>query len=143
MGDIDIEKVLVSNKISFDEKYYKYFLGYLHNGIKVKPLNTMLTKASAYVKIYDRQTKWMYFLIKDYDLKQINAIWDKNNAYITKDFDSEPVYKKSYLKTRIKSHGNEVTDFYDKKIPKWDSNHTCLAVISLDSDLKKNDNYYP
>ena len=33
--------------------------------------------------------------------------------------------------------------FYDKKIPKLDSNHTCLAVISLDSSLKKDDNYYP
>ena len=85
----------------------------------------------------------MYFLIKDYDLKKINAIWDKNNADIKKDFDSEPVYNKSYLKTRIKSHGDEVADFYDKKIPKWDSNHTCLAVISFDSDHKKNDNYYP
>ena len=46
------------------------------------------------------------------------------------------------MKTKIKSHGDEVTDFYDKKIPKLDSNHTCLAVISLDSALKKDDNYY-
>ena len=30
-----------------------------------------------------------------------------------------------------------------KKIKKLYSNHTCLAVISLDSALKKNDNYYP
>ena len=27
-------------------------------------------------------------------------------------------------------------------IKKVDSNHTCLAVISLDSALKKDDNYY-
>ena len=47
------------------------------------------------------------------------------------------------MKTKIKSHGDEVTDFYDKKIPKLGSNHTCLAVISLDSALKKNDNFYP
>ena len=46
------------------------------------------------------------------------------------------------MKIKIKAHGNEVTDFYDKKIPKLDSNHTCLAVISLDSALKKDDNYY-
>ena len=37
---------------------------------------------------------------------------------IKKEFDSRPVYNKNYLKTQIKSHGNEVTDFYDKKIPK-------------------------
>ena len=29
------------------------------------------------------------------------------------------------------------------KIPKLDSNHTCLAVISMDSALKQDDNYYP
>ena len=46
------------------------------------------------------------------------------------------------MKTKIKSNGDEVTDFYDKKLPKMDSNHTCLAVISLDSALKKNDNYH-
>ena len=47
------------------------------------------------------------------------------------------------MKTKIKSHGNEFTDFYDKKNPKLDSIHTCLAIINLDSALKKNDNYYP
>ena len=46
------------------------------------------------------------------------------------------------MKTKIKSHGDEVTDFYNKKIPKVDSNHTCLALFSLDSALKKDDNYY-
>ena len=35
LKDVDIEKVLVSNKISFDEKNYKYFIGYLYNDHKV------------------------------------------------------------------------------------------------------------
>ena len=47
------------------------------------------------------------------------------------------------MKTKIKSHGNEVTNFYDKKCSNVDSNHTCLALIALDSALKKHDNYYP
>ena len=34
------------------------------------------------------------------------------------------------METKIKSYGDEVTDF-----PKVGSNHTCLAVISLDSAL--------
>ena len=33
--------------------------------------------------------------------------------------------------------------FYDKQIPKLNSNHTFLAVISLDFALKKDDNYHP
>ena len=49
----DIEKVLVSNKISSGEKSYKYFIGYLHNDYIVKPLHIMLPKKSAYVRNYD------------------------------------------------------------------------------------------
>ena len=38
----------------------------------------MLPKRSAYVKIYDGQTKWMYFLIEDNDLlEKYDTIWDK------------------------------------------------------------------
>ena len=59
-------------------------IGYLHNGNKVKPLQIMLPK-SAYVKRYDRQTKWMYFLIEDVDsLEKYNNIWDKVSADMKK-----------------------------------------------------------
>ena len=44
-----------------------YFIGYLYNNHKVKPLNIMLPKTSANVKSCDGQTKWMYFLIEDDD----------------------------------------------------------------------------
>lgn len=46
------------------------------------------------------------------------------------------------MKTKIKPRGDEVTDFHDEKIPKVDSDHTCLARISLDSALNKSENYY-
>ena len=64
LKDVDIEKVLVSNKISFGEKNYKYLIGYLYNDSKVKPLHIMLPKTSAYVKSYDGQIKDLYFLIE-------------------------------------------------------------------------------
>ena len=141
---VDIEKALVSNKIYFGEKSYKYFIGYLYNDNRVKPLHLMVPKKGAYVKIYDGQTKWMYFLIEDDDLlEKYNTIWDEVSADIKKEFDSKPVYNKIYLKTKIKSQADEVTDLYDKKNLKVDYNHTCLAVIGLDSALKKDENYYP
>ena len=43
----------------------------------------------------------------------------------------------------MKYHGDEVTGFYDKEIPKANSNNTCLAVISLDSARNKYGNYLP
>ena len=39
--------------------------------------------------------------------------------------------------------GMKLQIFMIKKIPKVDPNQTCLVVVSLDSTLKKDDNYYP
>ena len=94
----------------------------MHNDHKVKPLHVMLPRRSIYVKSYAGQTKWMYFLIEDDGLlERYNTIWDKVSADLKKEFDSEPIYNKEFLKTEIKSHGSEVTDFHDKKIPRVDS----------------------
>ena len=58
------------------------------------------------------------FLIKDDDLlEKYNTIWGNVCADIKKEFDSEPVYNKNYLKSKIEAHGDEVTDFYDRKLP--------------------------
>ena len=58
LEDVDIKKLLVSNKISSGKKNYKFFIGYLHDDDKVKSLHIMLPKTSAYLKSYDGQTKW-------------------------------------------------------------------------------------
>ena len=84
------------------------------------------------------------FLIEEDDLlKKFNTIWDKVSDKAKKEFNSDHVYCKVLLKIKIKSDDDEVTDFYDKIILKVDSNHTCIAVISLDSALKKDQNCYP
>ena len=124
LRDVEIEKVLVSNKISFGEKNYKYFIGYLYNDNRVKLLHIIFPKTSGYVKSYDGQTKWMYFLIEDDKLlEKHNTIWDTVSAHIKREFDSDPFYKKNFLNIKIKSHGDEVPDFYDNNIPKVDSNY--------------------
>ena len=54
----------------------------------------------------------MYFLIEDEDLlKKYNTIWYKVSAGIKKENYSKPVWNKKILKIKIKSHGDEVTDF--------------------------------
>ena len=47
------------------------------------------------------------------------------------------------MKIKLKCYCDEVTDFQDKEIPKSSSDYTCLAVISLDSALKEDENYHP
>ena len=61
------------------KKIYKYFICYLYNDHKVRPLRIMFPKTSVYVKSYDGQTKWIYFLIKDDNLlEKYNTIWIKS-----------------------------------------------------------------
>ena len=87
--------------------------------------------------------KWMYFCGWRWWLnRKYNTVWDKVGAYIKKEFDNKPVYKKEYLKTKVKFYGNEATDFYDEKTAKADSNHIYLAVSSLDFVLVKDESHY-
>ena len=47
----------------------------------------MLPKTRAYMKSFDGQTKWMYFLIEDDDLlEKYNTILDKISADIKNNF---------------------------------------------------------
>ena len=57
----------------------------MFNDHKVNSLQIMLPKISTYVKRYDGQTKWMYFLTENDDLlKKYNTIWEKVSADIKK-----------------------------------------------------------
>ena len=65
------------------------------------------------------------------------------NAGIKREFDREAVYYNIFSKTKIKSCGDEATDFPNKEMPKEGSNYTCLEVTTIDSTLSKEENYYP
>ena len=106
-------------QIFFGEKNYKYFVGYIDNAHKIKPFSIILPKRNAYVKCYDDETKWMYFLIEDEELlKKYSDIWNKVS-------DSEPIYNNCFLKTKEKSYSG----FHGKEMPKVGSNYICMAVI--------------
>ena len=78
------------------------------------------------------------FLIEDDDLlEKYITIQNKVSADIVDKLIVNLSISKNFLKTKINSLGDQVTYFYHKKIPKVESNHTCLAVIKLDSALKK------
>ena len=49
-------------------------------------------------------------------LEKYNTIWDKVSPDIKKEFHGEPVYSKNYLKTKIKSHADEVLKFESDEI---------------------------
>ena len=74
MKNIDINKIVVSNKIFFGKKGLRYFVGY-KDSKKIIPLCIFLPNMTAYRKDFD-QAKFMSFLIKDDELlEKYNEIW--------------------------------------------------------------------
>ena len=70
----DINKIVVSNKVSFDRKVSKYFIGY-KDGKKIIPFCIFLPKTSAYRRDFDK-IKCMSFLVKDEILlEKYNETW--------------------------------------------------------------------
>ena len=92
----------------------------MYNDNKFKSLHIIIPETSAYVKSYDGQTKWTYFLIENDDLlERFKTISNRVSTNIYKKIDSEPVYNKEFLKTKIKSHGDEVNDMMLNKFLSW------------------------
>ena len=140
--DININKIVVSSKVSFGKKGFKYFNGY--KDAKIRPLCIFLPKISAYRRDFD-ETKYMSFLKKDVELSEkYTEIWEKVTNSIRKEFDSKPVHNEKYLKTKIKSYNGKIsTTFHNNKIPKEVSQFIYLLVILIDSVFRTCENYYP
>ena len=58
-----INKILVSNEVSFGKKGFKYFIGY-KDAKKIRPVCIFLIKVRAYRRYFD-ETKYVSFFIKD------------------------------------------------------------------------------
>ena len=62
-NNIDIDKIVVSDKVSLGKKVAKHFIGY-KDGKKVRPLCILLPKIGAYRRNFD-ETIYVSFLTKD------------------------------------------------------------------------------
>ena len=62
IGDVNINKIIVFNKVPFGKKGFKYLIGYKDDK-KVRLLCIMLPKRSRYRRGF-YETKYMSFLIK-------------------------------------------------------------------------------
>lgn len=62
----------------------------------------------------------------------------------SKEFDSNPVYNKEYLKAKIKFYNEKInTHSQNNKIPKEGSQCIFLSAILTDSVSRTGKNYYP
>ena len=68
--DVDIDNILIFEKISLGGKNRKYFINYMDEYYKIRPFCMILPKTNACVKCYHNETKWIYFLTEDHELSE-------------------------------------------------------------------------
>ena len=89
IDNIDVNKIVVSNKISFGKNGFKYFIGN-KDAKKIGPLCIFFPKMSAYRRDFDK-SKCMSFLIKDEKLlEKYHEIWKKSATLPKKNLTATP-----------------------------------------------------
>ena len=76
LGSIALEKIVVSSKWKINDTTYKYFCGYLNNGI-IHSLCVVLPQMSGYIKYFDDSRKNRSFVTDIKDVyKKCTEIWN-------------------------------------------------------------------
>ena len=64
LDPIDLDKIVVSNKHTINDKTYKYICGHLNNDT-IQPLRVILPQMDGYIKYFDDGGKNMSFVMDD------------------------------------------------------------------------------
>ena len=91
--DIDINDIVISNKICFGKQDFKYFIGYKVNK-KIKPLCIFCSRMSMY--------KRDFFIKMKIYLDIYNEIWENVSNIIKKKIIGELMYDEKFLKAEKK-----------------------------------------
>ena len=142
---VDVNKIVVSNKIKGNNETVKYFIGYMDD-TDVITLSIVLPQMSGWIKYFENDAKNMSFKIEDEMVYvKYNNIWNKIKDLLSGiRLQREPIYGDSYIKTKVKTFSEVIKTISDgNKIPEERVEYTCLACIIIDSVLKVDKKYYP
>ena len=117
---IDINKIVVSNKIKGNNERSKYFIGHMDNIGETTPLCTVLPQMTGYIKYFENGVTNLSFKIDDHSAYiKYNQIWNKIKELLGVKLYSEPIYDDSYIKTKVKTFSGIIkTLFSGDEIPK-------------------------
>ena len=97
INDIDINKIVVFNKLSFGKQDFKYFIDY-KDSHKIRPLCIFRPRIIINKRNFD-ENRCTYFLIKKEEkFIKYMEILEKVRNIIKNKFNSELIYSKKYLK---------------------------------------------
>ena len=146
LDSLDLDKIVVSNKLKINETIYKYLCGYLNNDV-IQPLCVILPQMHGYIKYFDNGGKNMTFVTDNEKVcDKYNEIWEVNRKLLKVKFAANPVRDDKYLVAKLKTFNkiNTATFNNDNNIPTERNHYICIPAIDIDSVLKiDNKRAYP
>ena len=97
LDSVDLDKIVVLNKLKISETTFKYLCAYLNNDT-IQPLRVILPQMNGYIKYFDNGGKNMSFVTDDekvYD--KYNEIWEVIRKLLKVKFTVNPVRDDRYL----------------------------------------------
>ena len=144
LNDIDVSKIVVSNKWKINETTCKFFIGYLSEDF-IKPLCIILPQMGGFIKYFEGNTKNMSFITDDKDIDvKYSEVWDRVKKLLKIKFNTNPIRDRKYILAKLKIF-NDVnkTAFSDNKIPQENNHYVGIASIDIDSVLEIDKKIYP
>ena len=84
-------------------------------------------------------------MVKNEDvLDKYNKISEKIKEKLNIRFHSTPLYDEKYIKAKVREFNGVIkTNFLSDKIPKENAHYTCIACITIDSNMRMEKKNYP
>ena len=144
MDLVNADQIVGSDKFKHSDDTFKYFIGYKEDEI-VKLLCIILPQMSGYRKYFENGGKNMPFVVKDdMHLNKYSEIWHKVKKTLNIKFYSMPAYDEKYIKAKVREFNCVIkTNFLGDETPKENIHYTCIAYITIDSDMRKEKKNYP
>ena len=133
LDSVDLDKIVVSNKLKISDTTYKYFCGYLNNDV-IQPLCVILPQMNGYIKYFDDGGKNMSFVTDDEEVyEKYNEIWKEVRKLLKVKFTVGPVRDDKYLIAKLKIfNGINRTTFTNNAIPIERTSYNCIPAIDID-----------
>ena len=144
LGDVELDKIVVSNKRKFNENTCKYYVGYFKDEL-VRPSCVAMPQMSGYIKYFEDGGNKMSFVSDDKDVhEKYGAIWAEVGKLLKFKFSVNPIRDDKYVCCMLKIFGGVVwSTFTNDVIPMEKQCYLCIAAIEVDSVLKVDKKVYP
>ena len=150
LDSVDLNKIVVSNKLKINETTWKYLCGYLNNDV-VQPLCVILPQMSGCIKYFDNDNKNMSFVTEDENVhNKYNETWEVIRKLLKVKYASDPIRDGKYIVAKLKIFNkvnktifnNHTLSTVKKRdhnsIPLEKHTYNCITAINIDSILKIN-----